>query len=76
MTVLFLSRVAVVAAGYSASPYYVVPEENHVTTRMFFMYSGGTSAAVSASSLTLPDATTLKQEKAKVMAKRAGPAKS
>jgi len=42
----------VINAGYRANPHYVIGTEDHVMTRYFFIYSGGTTVpSVNASSL-------------------------
>jgi poly [ADP-ribose] polymerase 6/8 len=65
----------VVNAGYTANPYYVVPEENHVNTRLLFVYSGSGGVGVEASSLTIPDVVTLKAGKQAASAARKGKGK-
>jgi len=54
-----------VIKGYKANPHYVVPEEDHVNTRFFFVFPSGSSANVDAGSLNVPDLTgkKLKQKK-------------
>lgn len=45
----------VISAGYKANPYYVVPNEDHVVTRYFFIYnSTNVHSAVNASSAKPP----------------------
>jgi len=48
-----LILVLVVRAGYTPKPWYVIPNEDHVNTRFFFLYSGLSpgSVAVQAESL-------------------------
>eukprot|EP00698_Gefionella_okellyi_P004895 TRINITY_DN14524_c0_g1_i1.p1 TRINITY_DN14524_c0_g1~~TRINITY_DN14524_c0_g1_i1.p1 ORF type:complete len:609 (-),score=127.86 TRINITY_DN14524_c0_g1_i1:51-1877(-) len=38
-------------AKYSANPYYVIPDEDHVLTRFFFVFPQGTSASAPAQQL-------------------------
>jgi len=41
----------VINNGYKANPHYVIPTEDHVMTRFFFIYVGSSSVNVNASSL-------------------------
>jgi len=50
-----LALCEVINAGYTPNPHYVVPQEDHVNTRFFFLFSGSGSVSVDASSLSVPD---------------------
>jgi hypothetical protein len=44
---------------YKPHPYYVVPDETHVMTRFFFIYTGSGTASVKAESLKVPPLSSL-----------------
>lgn len=50
-----LALCEIIDRGYKANPYFVIPEENHVNTRFFFLYSGGASVNIEASAVKRPN---------------------
>ena len=56
MTLRCLSLCEVINAGYVAKPHFVVPNEDHVSTRYFFVYTDTSTAVnVESKSITMPD---------------------
>lgn len=43
---LWLTPLAVINNEYTANPHYVVPNEDHVMTRYFFIYAGSSAPSV------------------------------